>query len=389
MSSRRRNREQGGSASRLAAAFVLCSSVGLGCATHQASEATVVPGLVPADPPRSVPTLAPLSSEEALLQRELDAELAGFLSLGTRAFDEDGLALAGATDHVAARLESFGYEVKRRGFTHGESVAQNLEVEVPGLRRGNELVVLSAKLDANPGSPGADDNASGVAALLVLARRFHGQRALRSVRFVFLSSAGPRSTPEAQGSVHYARALKQELDESAPAEEPTSAEAAVTVAGPREVLVTLDLDGLGVFVDEPGSQRHPEAIIASHDRADFIALVSRPQDTEIAARIGDRFQESASLPSMHWVILPDDPWLADSVLRAFGDQGFPALQLTDTREFRFDQHGKEGDELARLDRSRLARVVFALESTVQTLLGPRGEVPVPNPEGFGPSAPAP
>jgi hypothetical protein len=312
-----------------------------------------------------------------------------FLALGPRAFDEQGLALAGATDHVATRLESFGFAVKRRGFARGESVAQNLEVEVPGLRRGNQLVIVSARMEANPASPGADDNASGVAALLVLARHFHGQRALRSVRFVFLSSAGPRSEAEAQGAFHYAKALKQEVEATPAPEAEDAVPEPLQTAGPKEILAVLDLDGLGVFTDAAGSQHYPEAIISSGDQGNFIALVSQPQNTDLARSVGDSFEASASLPYAHWVLLPDDAWLAGTAARAFLGQGFPTLQLTDTRGLRDARFGGPEDQLDRLDSARMARVVAALDQALQGLLGPRGETPTPSSEGLTPGAPNP
>jgi hypothetical protein len=359
----------------------------LGCSAAAPPPQAVVPEVVPDEPVRTLSALPPLSAEERSVQTELDSELGAFLALGARAFDDQGLGLASATDHIATRLEALGYEVRRRGFANGERVAQNLEVEVPGLRRGNQVVVVSARIDANPGSPGADDNASGVAAALVLARHFLGQRALRTVRFVFLSSAGPRSEAQAQGAFHYAQALEQEVQASqSSADEASEDESAVETAGPREILAVVDLDGIGVFADTPGSQRYPAAVISSNDRGDFIALVSQPETTQLAAVVGDSFQANSSLPYTHWVLLPEDAWLAGTAARAFLDRGFPTLQLTDTRELRFNEFGGDEDQATALDSARMARVVTALDKALQRLAGPRGQAPEPNPEGLTPTA---
>lgn len=381
-------------------ALLFCGSC-LGCSAAAAPPAPVAIPAATAPAASAAPALPPLSEREAALERELRLELDAFLALGERGFDEQGLPLAGATDHVAARLESFGYEVNRRGFQSGEQVAQNLEVVVPGLRRGNQLVIVSARIDANPGSPGADDNASGVAAALVLAQRFAGQRALRTVRFVFLSSAGPRSTTEAQGAFHYANALEQEVKASeqaareaeeqaeleAAAGMPAATEPAPETAGPVEILAVIDLYGLGVFAPGPGSQRYPESIISSSDSGDFVALVSQPEATELAEIVGNSFRDASSLPWSHWVLLREEAWLASSPARAFADRGFPTLQLTDTRELRFEQFGGREDLATALDTSRMARAVAALEQAIEKLAGPRGKAPAPTPEGLTPSTP--
>jgi hypothetical protein len=293
------------------------------------------------------------------LKRELDP----LLALGERSYSEDGLALAGVTDHVASRLEAYGYEVNRRGFAHGESIAQNLEVEVPGLRRGNQMVVVSARLDSDPGSPGADE-ASAVAALLVLAERFHEQRALRSVRFAFLSSAGPREQREAQGAFHYTRALLDDQKKE------------------QAVVAAVELGGLGRYDDTPGSQRYPETVIGHGTAGNFVALVSLPEGTELAQASGSHFEAVSSLPFSHWVLPRSDVLFGGSAALEFADGGFQALLYTDTRRWRSEDLGSPGDVASRLDRDRLARVVAALEPAIVALSGPRGEAAEPDPEGL-------
>jgi hypothetical protein len=246
-------------------------------------------------------------------------------------------------------------------------------------------VVISARIDANPRSPGADDNATGVAAALVLAHRFAGQRALRTIRFAFLSSAGPRDTAEAQGAFHYAHALEQEIEKSktqGEAEEVAETE----TAGPVEVVAVLDLYGLGVFAETPGTQRHPDSVISSNDSGDFIALVSQPEATELAEVVGGSFADHSSLPLSHWVLLRDDAWLAGSAAPAFIERGFPTLQLTDTREFRFAEFGASGDRADVIDTNRMARAVWAIEQAIAKLAGPRGEAPTPTSEGLTPAS---
>jgi hypothetical protein len=332
-------------------------------------EASAVPMVAPE------PSLPPLSETELEVKKQLDEELDGMLAVGERSFTGDGLNLAGAIDQVSTRLESFGYSLNRKGFSHEDNITQNLEVEVPGLRRGNQLVVVTARLDSNPGSLGADD-ASSVAALLVLAKRFHGQRALRSVRFAFLSSAGPRENREAQGAFHYAASLKKELTQEEGNE--------------KTVAAAVELRGLGIYGSVAGTQRYPEAVIGGSDAGDFIALVSLPEGADVADAARQGFESGLSIPFAHWVLLRDDPFFVGSPAFEFVETGFPTLLFTDTQGLRSETVGTAGDVAATLDRERMARVVAALEPALRELSGPRGDVPEPNPEGLAPgAAPAP
>jgi hypothetical protein len=78
----------------------------------------------------------------------------------------------------------------RQGFEVGEVLAQNLGVELPGADLGHEIVIVGAHYDSALGTPGADDNASGAAALLALARGFSGARPARTLRLVAFANAG-------------------------------------------------------------------------------------------------------------------------------------------------------------------------------------------------------
>jgi hypothetical protein len=189
------------------------------------------------------------------------------------------------------------------------------------------------------------------------------------VRFAFLSSAGPREPREASGSFHYAQHLE------------TNAEAQV------EVVAAIELRGLGVFRDAPGSQRFPEAIPAKDDRANFIAMVSQPESAVVAEVARGGFERHSSIPLAHWVLLRDDEFLENSASLDFIEGSFPTLLITDTQALRFGEFGKPGDVGGELDRERMARVIAALEPMLIALSGPRGDEPAPSLDGLTPSQP--
>src|SRR3954463_10566951 len=141
--------------------------------------------------------------------------------------EELGRAHVAATDHP--------FEVSGRQFT-------NLEVMIPARAGASEAgcIVIGAHYDTVPGTPGADDNATGVAALLELARRLAPERFERSVRLVFFPNEEPPFFPDAgMGSAAYAAELRR---------------AAV------DVHTMISLEMLGYYSDRPHSQRYPPGL---------------------------------------------------------------------------------------------------------------------------------
>jgi hypothetical protein len=94
---------------------------------------------------------------------------------------------------------NLGYLVERHVFEAEGGEARNLVAELPGRKRRREFIVVGARYDSSPGSEGANANASGVAALLSLARAFAGDPQERALRFVAFAGG------EGAGSLAYAR----------------------------------------------------------------------------------------------------------------------------------------------------------------------------------------
>lgn len=79
-------------------------------------------------------------------------------------------ALHAAEAYIAGEFASLGYDFARQTYTTQGGASSNLEVVIPGGSRASEIVLIGAHYDTVPGSPGADDNASGVAGLIEIAR---------------------------------------------------------------------------------------------------------------------------------------------------------------------------------------------------------------------------
>jgi Zn-dependent M28 family amino/carboxypeptidase len=211
-------------------------------------------------------------------------------------------------------------------------------------------VIVGAHYDTAPGSPGANSNASGTAALLELAPRLaalKGQSA-KQIRLVFFANGEPpHLKTSAMGSFRYAQDL-------ATRKEPVAA--------------MLSLDSVGYYSNEPHSQSH--AFIMNFllpSRGDFIAFLARHSSYSLlreavrAFRLTTKFPSiGVAGPSFHPGVNASDHW-------AFAEHGYPALVITDTGHYRSPHHRLATDTADKLDYERLARVVKGVDQVIRAL----------------------
>ncbi len=297
------------------------------------------------------PALSALTEREAELVSELEQEvrqLAG--EIGERNTTE-GWNLASTTDALAEKLEHAGYEVERQGFVHADdAVVQNLVVTVRGGVRGDQIVVVGAHYDSALKCPGADDNASGVAALLALARRFVSKRPSRTLRFVaFATQEEPHWRNAEMGSTVYAKRL---------------------AAAGEKVVAMLSLESVGYYSDEPGSQRSADGCPDCFGPiADYAAVLGNEASGKLVDDMVRALATHSSLPVRGGVLPGDHSVLAAADHWAFWQVGYPAVVVTDTGPLRYAHHHQQTDTPERLDYERMARLVAGLELAVSELVG--------------------
>jgi hypothetical protein len=301
--------------------------------------------------------LPPLSAEEAALRDEVrrDIEvLAGEIGERHLLVPQN---LARAVTHIQDAFAAAGYRVRRHtyevpleAFRNGpgvERVFHNLEAERPGTDRAVEIVVVGAHYDTILGSRGANDNASGVAAVLALARRFATRTLSRTVRFVTFANEEIYFQQPWMGSLQYARALRARGD---------------------RVVTMLSLETIGYYSDEPGSQLYPKPLDLLYPSAgNFIGFVgnfaSRAQVREALAA----FRRHARFPSEGAALPPILPGVAWSDHWAFWQVGYPGVMVTDTAPYRYRFYHTPFDTPDKLDYERLARVVAGLTAMLGDL----------------------
>jgi hypothetical protein len=256
--------------------------------------------------------------------------------------------LKAAADFLEGALTAGGYRVARQSFTACGEVCHNLAAEIPGAPRPDEIVVVGAHYDSVAGSPGANDNGSGVAALLALAREWAGRKPARTLRFVaFVNEEPPFFQTEQMGSLVYAKACRQQYE---------------------RVVAMISLECIGYYSDAAGSQKYPFPVGLFYPRrGDFIGFVGNVKNRKLVRRCVATFRRSAQFPCEGGALPDWLPGIGWSDHWAFWQAGYPALMVTDTAPFRYPHYHSADDTPDKLDYDRLARVVAGLGMVVEDL----------------------
>jgi hypothetical protein len=293
--------------------------------------------------------LPALTAEQSALAAELAGdvrELAGHY--GERSSRRYAM-LVHAADWIDWQLRAAGYVPHQQTFRVDEDEYWNIQVDIPGTSLPNEIVVVGAHYDSATGSPGANDNGSGVAALLALARRFHHQRPARTLRLIwFANEEQPHFQEPTMGSLHAAYRSSQRSD---------------------DIVAMLSLETIGYFSDAPDSQRYPTLVAPFYpSTGNFIAFVGNPASRALVHRVVGAFRRHARFPSEGAALPASVPGVGWSDQWSYWQQGYPAVMVTDTAPFRYPYYHSARDTADRLDYARMARVTLGLRDVVAELL---------------------
>jgi Zn-dependent M28 family amino/carboxypeptidase len=257
-------------------------------------------------------------------------------------------ALHAAEAYVRQTWQALGYEVVRQAYDAAGVESANLEITLAGTDRADEIVLAGAHYDTVPGSPGADDNASGVAAVLELARLLRGQQHARTIRLVaFVNEEPPFFYWGEMGSKVYARAARSRGD---------------------DIRVMLSLEMLGCYSDAPGSQDYPPPLGLFYPKqGNFIGFVSNLRSHRALRGAFDAFARHSDFPAERLAAPSLVPGVGWSDQLSFWREGYPALMVTDTAFYRYRHYHAPTDTPEKLDYARMASVVEGLARMLATL----------------------
>ena len=293
-------------------------------------------------------TPPPLSAQEKGLRDELVADvrkLAG--EIGERNMSRYPELLA-AADYIEGELTKAGWKVTRDGYEVGNKKCYNLVAELPGI--SPEIVLVGAHYDSVLGAPGANDNGSGVAALLALARRLGGQPNEQTLRLVAFVNEEPGHFQSAQmGSYVYAGRCRARGD---------------------RISAMISLETIGYFSNAPGSQKYPMLGLGLiYPRAgNFIGFVGNVASRQLVRKAIGEFRRGAAIPSEGAALPGAVPGVGWSDQWSFWQYGYPGIMVTDTAPFRYPHYHKASDTPDKLDYDSMTRVVAGMQSVITRLV---------------------
>lgn len=324
-----------------------------------------VPGAVrPAEGPEAV------SPAEAVSQERLMKAIEALPTKRAPGPTEEHVqGLVKTQEWLATQLRNLGYKPKSHkiGFKLKDGPVQpewqNIEVEIPGREEAGKVLLIGAHFDAHPDAPGADDNGTGVAALLELARVLKDAPMQRTVRLVFFNLEERAGNSGLHGSTQYATGVADAVR-----------------AGEIDLIGMLSLEMLGYYSDEPGSQQNPFEKLnipgfEMPDRGDFIGLGTTLPNRVFVRGLAAAMREAE--PKVKVVVFDYAPVPTPDLMRSdhapFLLQGLPGVIVTDTANFRNPHYHQPSDTVATLDAARWTITVRALAGAIHELAGPMGE----------------
>ncbi|CAG0962303.1 putative lipoprotein aminopeptidase LpqL [Phycisphaerales bacterium] len=344
-----------------------------------ASFVVILAGVAPAQPPQEQVDRERLMS----FIRELPAKRSAIGS------DEHRDGLRRTELLVTDKLKALGLEPRPHEFRwalpvgapkEGDAPSEppktawnNILIDLPGTDLKNEVILVGAHIDAAQRAPGADDNGTGVSALLELARVLKDQPRRRTVRLAFfnLEEVG------LVGSTRYVESLPK------------------ADAGGERIVGMVSLEMLGYFSDAPDSQKSPipriEGTFEPPTVGDSIAVVGIARDRYFSQRLiaeMGKAEPTLKITAADFLPVPI-PDMMRSDHRPFVMAGLPAVMVTDTANFRNPNYHKETDTVETLDPVRYTLVVRAIAGAVNTLADGEGWAPNPEPKPEAPSVPKP
>jgi Peptidase family M28 len=298
-------------------------------------------------PGKNISKAAPLSPDEVTLRDKLRADvqmLAG--EIGERNMWHYA-QLNAAADFIEDSFSRAGLHPRRDSYELRGQACHNIEVEIPGTRP--EVLLIGAHYDSVFGSPGANDNGSGVAATLALARRFANRKRQHTMRFVtFVNEEPPYFLSGEMGSLVYAGRCKVRGD---------------------KISAMISLETIGYFSDAPNSQTYPSRVLGAFypKVGNFIGFVANVHSRALLRRVIALFRQHAKIPSEGAALPAFIPGVSWSDQWSFWRNGYPAMMVTDTAPFRYPYYHSANDTPDKLDYDRFALVVSGMEKVIEEL----------------------
>lgn len=250
--------------------------------------------------------------------------------------------------HIEGVLASLGYAIQRQRFAADGQIVRNIEVVIEPAKPDAGTIVIGAHYDSAGMAPGANDNGSGTAGVIELARRLadlRGKARYRLRLVLFVNEEPPYFKTPLMGSLVYAKRLKQSGE---------------------QVIGMMSLETIGFYSDREHSQHYPSPLDMLYpSKGDFVAFVGTTSSRSFLREAVGSFRSSTRFPSVGGTAPAFIQGIDWSDHWSFGQVGIPALMVTDTAPFRYPHYHSPADTPDKVDYERLARVVSGLERVIR------------------------
>jgi Zn-dependent M28 family amino/carboxypeptidase len=268
-------------------------------------------------------------------------------TIGGRSAARPG-SLADSVKYIAEQLLSLGYKLERQPFPESNPEFENVQAVLQGTAQPDRIIVIGAHYDTAGAYPGANDNASGVAAVLELARVFAKSPMRRTVRWVFFANEEP---PYFQGPLMGSYVYAGRCH-----------------ARGERVDAMISLETIGYYSDEPGSQQYPVGFYPGYpNRAEFLGFVSNVRSAVLLRRVLKAFRAGTTLPSEGAAAPAGLPGVGWSDHWSFWQFGYRAVMVTDTALYRYPHYHTPEDTPEKLDYDRMALALTGLAAVTRDL----------------------
>jgi len=292
-------------------------------------------------------TLSESEKESAENLKRVVTFLAGEIGLRNYQHDQQ---LNKAADYIESRFQEIGYETQIMSYEVNGQIFKNIIARPHSIptKESKDIIVIGAHYDSCF-NPGADDNASGVAGTLELARLFKDVNLNTQIQFVaFTNEEPPFFMTEDMGSLVFARKLKKDG---------------------QKVRAAIILEMIGYYSENINSQHYLPLLGPFYpNRGNFITVVGNFPSAKVVNTLVAHFRkyskfpiESLIAPSFIRGVYFSDHW-------SFWQEGFPAVMVTDTAFLRNKNYHRQTDLPATLDYEKMAVVVHGLKESIMRFI---------------------
>lgn len=255
--------------------------------------------------------------------------------------------LKAAASYITTEFKELGFKVEFQKYSLSGKEVKNIIARKPGRRKPEEIIIVGAHYDTCF-NPGANDNASGVAGIIELARMMRQKENCRTIKFIaFVNEEPPFFRTEKMGSFVYARRAREKN---------------------KKIKGAIILEMIGYYCQKPFSQRYPPFLGPFFpSQANFIAAVGNLTNRKLVDKISSSFSEASTFPFQPIVLFDFVPGVDFSDHWSFWQHDYPAAMITDTAFYRYRHYHKKSDTFEKLDYNSMAAVVEGLKNAAINL----------------------